>query len=126
MTKLVYSIIREGLVFLAFICISVAAFYASLVYPPFPEPVTYIEAGMTSLDMPLPGYKDGELVPDFITGAVYRKSELQAVFNVRARLTGFAIRLALIGYPIYLFIIFLVKALERIRVKRKGARLRTG
>jgi len=120
------SIIREVLVLLVFICISTSVFYASLIYPPFPEPVTYTEAGKTSLDMPLPGYAEGELVPDFISGAVYRKSELEEVFRRRSRVTGFAVRITSFGYPAYLFIIFMAKMLGRIGIKRKGAKSRTG
>jgi hypothetical protein len=97
-------IVIEALVLLGFIAVGAAVFYVSLIYPPFPKPVAYTEAGKTKLDMPLPGFADEELVPDFLTGAVYRRSDLERVTKERAKITRKAPLVLIIGYPVYVVI----------------------
>ncbi|MCQ9206376.1 MAG: hypothetical protein NG740_00620 [Omnitrophica bacterium] len=115
MKKSVKIILREALVILGFLAVSVSILYVSLAHPPLPKPVTYTLPGKTRLDMPLAGYDAEDLVPDFITGAVYRRTEMDAVHKQRAGISGLAASIISIGYPLYLLLSLIMWMLKRFR-----------
>ena len=108
------SVRREVLIFLAIALLSGAFFYASFIYPPFPKPVKFAKPGVTRLDM---SPSDSELVPDFVTGAIYQRSEIEEVNRKRGKISGAAI-LIFLTYPEYLFIKLIIWAIKRARKRR--------
>lgn len=122
MKKSVKIILREALVILGFLAVGVSILYVSLVYPPLPKTVTYTQPGKTRLDMPLAGYDAEDLVPDFITGAVYRRVDLEEVNKKRSGISGLAASTISIGYPLYLLLSFVTWIVKKI----KKSKLREG
>lgn len=120
MKKPVKIILREALVILGFLAVSVSILYVSLVYPPMPKPVTYTQPGKTRLDMPLAGYGAEDLVPDFITGAVYRRVELDEVSEKRSGISRLAAPTISIGYPLYLLLSLVTWIVKKVKKVKKG------
>jgi len=102
------AIVIEILVIAVFVIAGLIGFYVSLVYPPFPQPVSYTEPGKTKLDFPEAISQEKELIPDFLTGAVYRRSELEEVMKERAKVTKLALYIPLAGYLTYLLFRFVI------------------
>jgi len=115
-------IIIEVLVLLLFLGSGTYVFYLSLIYPPFPEPVKYIKPGMTKLDMPEAESIHEELIPDFLSGAVYRRADLEAVAKERAKVTRLALLIPSIGYTTYAFFRFGILNLIFWMIRRFGRR----